>query len=430
MPARQLAAAILRDVLQRGLPLQQCLETSDSYQKLDGRDRRFVRRLVTLSLRHHGQARTILEKYLSRPPKGRDQMAMVILAMAAAELVWGQAEPHASVDQAVRLMRDHRMDHLTGMANAVLRRVVEDAAELAAGTDPSCNVPDWLMAALRTDWPGYHHQIIASLMAPPSLDIRPVKDAAHWAELLGGTRLSHGSVRLGDGHVPELEGYREGHWWVQDAAASLPATLLGDIRGKTVVDLCAAPGGKTAQLCAEGAHVIAVDASADRLERLRENMNRLGFSPQIIQADGMSWTPDQPVDAVLIDAPCSATGTLRRRPDIWTHDKAPDLDHLKHVQQGLLENSAGYLAPGGVCVYATCSLLKREGEDIAGTAPPVLEPWGIEPHEAPGFVRAPSDQPHMMRLHPDALRLDTSANIPQGNDGFFIARFTRTPERA
>jgi len=428
-PTRKLAVEILRDVLHRGLPLQQSLETAEAYRKLESRDRRFVRRVITLSLRHHGQVQAILSTYISRPPKGRDRLAMVILGMAVAQLVWGKAEAHATVDQAVRLMRDYRMDHLSGMVNAVLRRIAGDAADLATTTDPAENVPAWLMEAIRSDWPDQCQNIISSLMATPALDIRPQKDPAKWAEILNGAELKHGSVRLGDGHVPELEGYDEGHWWVQDAAASLPAILLGDIRGKTVVDLCAAPGGKTAQLCAAGANVIAVDASAERIERLEENMARLGFSPQIIHADGLNWIPDKPVDAVLIDAPCSATGTLRRRPDIWTHEKAPDFEHLARIQHGLLEHAASYLNTGGICIYATCSILKREGEDIAAKPPAGFKPLRIENNETPGFERVITDHHHMLRLHPHALRLDSSANIPQGNDGFFIARFINSPER-
>ena len=425
-PARRLAVEILKEVLQRGLPLQQCLEDAEAYRRLESRDRRFVRRLITLGLRHHGQSTTILSAYITKSPKGRDRMAMVILAMAVAELVWGEADAYATVDQAVRLMRDYRMDHLSGMVNAVLRRVAEDAPELAANSDPVNNVPAWLMDAIRADWPEQHQDIITSLMAPPALDIRPKNDPSKWAEILDGAELNHGSVRLGDGHVPELEGYQQGQWWVQDAAASLPAILLGDVRGKTVVDLCAAPGGKTAQLCAARANVIAVDASAERIERLKENMARLGFSPSIIHADGMDWMPDKPVDAVLIDAPCSATGTLRRRPDIWTHQEAPDFEHLARIQLGLLKQAAGYLKPGGVCVYATCSILKREGEEIAAKASPSLKPLPIENHEAPGFFRNITDGDHLLRLHPDALRLDSLSNIPQGNDGFFIARFVNS----
>jgi len=425
LPSRQVALDILEKILKSGLPLQQCLEASAAYAKLEPRDRRFVRRLVTLTLRHHGQARSALETYLSRKPKGRDDSAMIILAMAVAELLWGDAEAHATVDQAVRLMRDRRMDHLTGMANAVLRKVATARPELVRQADPAANVPGWLMTALEKDWPEDADAIIESLMAPPALDLRPKADPAHWAEVLGGTCLPHGSVRLADGHVPELSGYDNGQWWVQDAAASLPAMLLGDIRGRTVVDLCAAPGGKTAQLCAAGAEVIAVDASAERLERLRENIGRLGFAPEIIHADGTSWTPQRPIDAVLIDAPCSATGTLRRRPDIWTHGTAPDFDHLHRLQLGLLEQAASYLRPGGICVYATCSILRAEGEDIAALAPPELRPWEITAADIPGFGRAPHQPGHMLRLHPDALHLDSDANIPQGNDGFFIARFTR-----
>ena len=265
---------------------------------------------------------------------------------------------------------------------------------------------------------------MASLLMPPPLDLRPKTDAKGWAKRLDGLATPHGSIRLSEGMVPTLDGYDDGAWWVQDAAASLPALMLGEVEGLTVIDCCAAPGGKTAQLCAAGAKVIALDQSAPRIKTLSENMARLGMTPEIVVADGMTWQPEELVDAVLVDAPCSATGTIRRRPDILSHREAPDLAMLNRLQQGLLDQAATWLKPGGVLIYATCSILKDEGEAIVKTLPPSLSPMAITASDAPGFTLTPSDD-GFIRVMPDALQLDSTANIPQGNDGFFIAKFKK-----
>ena len=415
----------------RGLPLQNSIEAEPRYTQLDPRDRRFCRRLVSIALRHHGEARAVISRHVKSMPKRRNHKAGLILIMAAAELMTGEASPHAVVDQSVRLAHLHGCGHLGSLINAVLRKITP--ADMPSA--PMLNLPPWLHQSLITDWgEATAASIAAMMMQPPPLDLRPKtspeqnssSDLQGLAETLGGVVTPHGSVRLNDGVVTSLSGYDEGRWWVQDAAASLPALLLGALAGETVVDLCAAPGGKTAQLCDTGADVLAVDAAAQRMGRLKQNMSRLGFTPQLITADGTSWQPPQPVDRVLIDAPCSATGTIRRRPDILCHQDAPDLDRLNALQRDLLKAAVTMLKPGGVCVFATCSILKAEGEAITATPPPGLEPLPIGDDELSGFRRHPGTPPHAVRLMPDALELKD--NIIQGNDGFFIARFRRIQE--
>ena len=436
--ARLAALNLIEDVMGKGLPLQESIARSREYDALDARDRRFCRRIISLTLRHHGEASAILAPHLNRPPKGKNRKAGFVLMMAVTEMIMGGGEPHAVVDQSVRLVKAVELAHLGGLTNAVLRKIAAEAETLKARpADAWANLPTWLARAIRADWPDQADAVAASLMMTPPLDLSLKNtggdmggdNTRHWAEQLGGTPLPNGSIRLTEGHVPALPGYDDGAWWVQDAAASLPARLMGDIAGKRVADICAAPGGKTAQLFAAGADVTAIDVSANRLERLNENMARLGFSPQIVVADATRWRPDTKFDAIMIDAPCSATGTIRRRPDILCHDNAPDFASLRQVQSGLLAAAADLVRPGGVVIFATCSLLKREGEGIITKAPETLRPMPFTEAELNlGFRADTSAGGHALRLMPNALRLDSTADMPQGNDGFFISRFERAAE--
>ena len=421
--ARQIALNLLDVVMSRGLPLQDSIEADPRYAELEARDRRFCRRLVTLTLRHHGQARAALAQHVKKIPDGRNQKAGLILIMGAAELMAGDASPHAVVDQSVRLAHFHKCGHLGGLVNAVLRKITPESKP----EDPMLNLPSWLKKALKKDWGKEQAATVAAmLMQPPPLDLRPKSDASALAKKLDGCETPNGSVRLNDGMVMSLPGYDEGAWWVQDAAASIAAQLLDAKAGETVIDLCAAPGGKTAQLCSTGATVIAVDAAKHRMGRLKANMQRLGFNPDLVLADGMSWLPDYEVDAVLLDAPCSATGTIRRRPDILCHQSPPDLAKLNRLQQGLLKQAARMVKPGGIVVYVTCSIMKDEGEKITANAPQELIPMPISDEALKGFRRHPGNADHEARLMPDALELHQ--DFIQGNDGFYIARFRQIRE--
>ncbi len=416
---RQITLELMRKITGQGQMLHDAFASHAAWQALPPRDRRFVRRLLTISLRHYGDAQEVLTKFMRKPLSRRDSKALDILIIGVVELLWADSASHAAVDEAVNLMRSQGFHNLTRLANGILRGIERDKSALqAADYDSFGNAADWLKAGLVGDWGDGAASIMAALLMLPTLDIRVKSDPDFWADKLGGIVLDHGTVRRRDGFVAELEGYDEGAWWIQDAAASLPALLLsnalGSMAGKRIVDLCAAPGGKTAQLCASGADVTAVDNSPSRLKILHENMNRLGFAPQVVAADGASWRPDGLVDGVLLDAPCSATGTIRRRPDILCAAK-PDFDQLAKIQKSLLDKAASWLKPGGVLVYATCSLLKREGEDIIAAMPPSLAPLEITAAEAPGF-KVIHSAPHAIRLMPDSLN---------GNDGFFIARFIK-----
>ena len=274
---------------------------------------------------------------------------------------------HAAVDGSVNLVRRRGRAGMSGLVNAVLRAIDRDGADALAATPQAeqRNTPDWLRESWRT---AYGADTAAAIMAahcaepPLDLTLAPGAPAQAWASRLDAEILPTGSLRRRTGGmVSELDGYGEGAWWVQDAAAALPARLFGDLAGRTVIDLCAAPGGKTAQLAAAGAQVTAVDISAERLRLISENLERLGLAADTVCADAGEFTPAAPAEAVLLDAPCSSTGTIRRHPDIaWL--KAPDdVAAAARLQARLLRAAVSMLAPGGTLVYAVCSLQPQEG---------------------------------------------------------------------
>ncbi len=442
--SRLVVLDLMAEIIGKGHPLQEAIKRHENWGQLDYRDRRFARRLITIILRYRRNARIVLNRYLKKPINRKDRKAEAILILAVVELIWANGDAYAAVDQAVRMMRGQGFTHMTGLANAVLRKVAADQTTLQAEAhDPMVNAPTWLQEHLKHDWPDHAARIMASFLSEPSLDFSCANDPHAWASKLNGALLAHNTIRRRDGNPTTMDGYDDGGWWVQDAAAAIPALLIkstlalsdGSLNGKTIVDLCAAPGGKTAQLVAMGANVIAVDSSVDRLKTLKANMDRLKMAPTIITADGTAWTPPEKVDAVLLDAPCSATGTLRRRPDILSHDQAPDLDMLNDIQHRLLAAAATWLKPGGVLVYATCSILKAEGEYIVKNIPSGLSQAPIKADEIDGINMTINDKGYA-RVMPDAVDvmaakitpedMDTINDIPQGNDGFFIARFIAT----
>lgn len=440
-PAREIALSGLTAIMSSAKPMDEWLEKNEAYHQLEPRDRRFCRRLLASSLRYHGQAMLALRHYIPRPPKGRQQMATYVLLLALTELIWLDGKSHAVVDQSVRLIRSVGLEHLHGLINASLRRCVSDLDNNNPVVnmwrdDHAANFPDWISSRLVADWGKEKADaIMAASLIPPALDLTMAEQgsAEEWAEKLCGYVLPQGSVRLNDGAPHRLDGYAEGKWWVQDAAATLPVKLMGNVRGKHVIDACAAPGGKTAQLIASGAHVTAIDQSASRLMRLKENLDRLNMSAEIITADILKWSPNEPVDAVLVDAPCSATGTIRRNPDKLTHQKSPEIKTLSDVQMAMVSHVASWLKPDGILIFATCSLFRAEGEDVATKIvnDTDLIPDPIEADAYDGFLPVSGNDPHMLRLLPDALikrsvnqKLEDGQNaMANGNDGFFMARF-------
>ncbi len=365
---RDTALDLLDAVLSTKIPLSRALEGPTGLKKLQPRERAFARRLAATTLRRLGQIDRLINHCLKRELPRKARPVRQILRLGVAQLLFLDIPAHAAVDTTVRLCVKRGHGPHKALVNAVLRRLGREGEALIAEQDPGrLNTPEWLWNAWGDAYGEETRRKIAEahLVEPPlDLTVKEAGAAAKWAELLGGEVLPTGSVRLKPkGPVSELDGFAEGAWWVQDAAAALPARLFGPLAGKNIIDLCAAPGGKTAQLAAAEAAVTAVDRSVTRLRRLDRNMNRLGLKAEIIAADAHVWRPESLADGVLLDAPCSATGTIRRHPDVARLKKPQDPAAMAEVQAALLAAAAAMVKPGGTLVYCTCSLQPIEGEE-------------------------------------------------------------------
>lgn len=432
LSARNLAVTMLGGVLKERRPFDEVLERTaqdEAFEGMPARDRAFARAIAMAGLRRAGQIRPIIAKFIEKPlPPKRGRLDEILLA-AAAQLIFLKSPAHAVINLAVHQVRqDLEASRFYRLANAVLRRISEQGERLAAEQDAArLNTPAWLWTSwLETYGADQTHAIAAQHLAEPPLDLTVKTNPEEWAHRLGGHMLPNGSVRLkAGGRVDERDGFAEGAWWVQDAAAALPAQLLGDIAGKYVADLCAAPGGKTAQLANAGAKVWAVDVSAQRLARLGANLARLGLEARLEEADATEWMPPQLLDAVLLDAPCTATGTIRRNSDIPYIKTAGDIEHLTRLQHRLLGHALDMLRPGGTLVYCTCSLQPEEGaEQIAR----ILQERGdavfapLSPDEIAGRGDW-LDAQGALRTLPHYLKL--SDPDLSGMDGFYAARLVK-----
>lgn len=429
LKSRQVAADALFAVLHRNRSLDEALDSATGLgglADLPERDRALVRMLAATVLRRLGTLRALIEPLLERGlPKDVPQVEIALL-LGAAQILWLDVPDHAAVDLSVQLASAPRNRRYAGLTNAVLRRIAREGRARIETLDPLLDTPRWLLERWEK---AYGTQTTAAIAEAhriePSLDLTAKHDAAEWAERLGGRMLPTGTIRVAAaGPVTALPGFAEGAWWVQDAAASLPARLLGDIAGRSVADLCAAPGGKTAQLAAAGARVIAVDRSENRLARLQENLARLGLSAETAVADATQWQGG-PFDAVLLDAPCSATGTIRRHPELPWQKRPADIATLAALQSRLFDNAARLVKPGGRLVFATCSLEPEEGEaqvdsflarrpDFMRVPVTAAEVGGVE-----SFVTSRGD----LRTLPCHLP-DPDPRL-SGCDGFYSARLQR-----
>jgi len=422
--SRAVALDILSAVLRRRQPLDEVLETDTGIRDLDGRDRAFVRNLTATTLRRLGQIDGLVGACLDRPLSPKAAVATDILRMGTCQILFLETPPHAAVDTAVDLARTRGSARHAGLVNAVLRRLARDGAAWRDGQDAArLNTPDWLWQSWTAAYGAAGCRRIAEAhLAEPPLDVTIKADPGRWARELGAKALPTGSLRVHPrGPIPDLPGFAEGAWWVQDAAAALPARLLGPVAGSTVLDLCAAPGGKTAQLAAAGARVIAVDRSARRLARLRQNMSRLGFAVETVAADAGRWRPGSPADAALVDVPCSATGTLRRHPDAAWLRTADDVAALAATQQALLEAAVAMVRPGGRIVYCACSLQPEEGPGriaaLIGAGAPV-DRLPVAADEVGGVG-------DLVTAEGDLRTLPFHLGAEGGMDGFYAARLVR-----
>jgi len=423
LAARVVALDLLRDVLRKNLPFDDSFDAHPKLKELEPRDRGFVRMLVSTVLRRLGQIDALIFGCLDKPglPKA---VVHDVLRLGAAQLVFLNTPAHAAVDTTVELAVASDAPQYKGLINAVMRRLAREGAEAAGHQDAGrLNTPDWLWLSWRQAYgTARARAIVEAHLNEAPLDITVKADPAAWAERLEATVLPTGSLRrAAGGSVTELPGFDEGAWWVQDLAASLPAKLMGDVKGKRVYDLCAAPGGKTAQLCAAGAEVIAVDRSAKRLERVRENLARLHLSAELVAADVATWDPGEPADAILLDAPCTATGAIRRHPDVQRLKTAEDVAKLSRAQGRLLAHAVDLLTVGGTLVYCTCSIQPEEGEaqiERLLTKDPRVERVPVTADELDGLPE-PINERGEVRSLPGMLA------DKGGIDGFFVARLRR-----
>ncbi|EGP09446.1 16S rRNA m(5)C methyltransferase [Bradyrhizobiaceae bacterium SG-6C] len=397
---------------------------------LADRDRALMRRLVATILRRLGTLGHVLSRLLDRGIPSDAPRAQSALLIGAAQILWMDVPDHAAVDLSVRLVQaDRRAAKYAGLVNAVLRRCAREGQPLIEEVQSQMlDLPPWLVAR----WIAAYGEdttraMAAAIGVEPALDLTVKSDPDNWAARLHGEALATGTVRtLLHGSVTTLPGFNEGAWWVQDAAAAIPARLFGDIKDKSVVDLCAAPGGKTAQLIHAGARITAVDRSPNRVARLRENLARLSLEAETAVADATEWQSGDLFDGVLIDAPCAATGTIRRHPDVAWLKQESDIGALAAVQKRMLQKAATLLKPGGTLVYCTCSLEPEEGEQAIASilaSEPGLRRMPVGRDEVAGLDEIVTADGDIRTLpshlaHPDS-RLG-------GLDGFFAARLVKS----
>ena len=435
LAARRIAADVLDGVLHKHRTLDDQLDGAAAHpglKTLADRDRALMRKLVATILRRLGTLGHLLSRLLDRGIPTDAPRAQSALLIGAAQILWMDVPDHAAVDLSVRLVQsDRRAAKYAGLVNAVLRRCAREGPSLVDDVKSEIlDIPPWL----HKRWIAHYGEATARAMAlalahEPSLDITVKSDAAQWAARLHGESLPTGTVRtLLQGSVTNLPGFAEGEWWVQDAAAALPARLFGDIKGKTIVDFCAAPGGKTAQLALAGARVIALDRSPGRTARLRDNLARLRLHAEAVVTDAVEWQGDAvgAIDGVLVDAPCTSTGTIRRHPDVaWLRQEA-DLAALTSLQKRLLQRAVALLRPGGTLVYCTCSLEPEEGETAISTllaAEPSLRRVPVDPGEVGGLAEIINPQGDLRTLPCHMPHSDPRLG---GLDGFYAARLVKS----
>jgi 16S rRNA (cytosine967-C5)-methyltransferase len=422
--ARLVALDLVGTVLRRRRPLDDAIEDHPAMAELPVRDRAFARLLVATLLRRLGQIDALIADCLNTPLAPRAALIHDILRLGIAQLLFLRTPPHAAVATSVDLAHVAGFLSHKGLVNAVLRRLslegpgrieVQDAARL--------NTPDWLWQSWSRAYGEERARAIGAAHlkeAPLDLTLRQPDEA--WCDRLQATMLPTGSLRRpGGGSVMALPGYAEGAWWIQDAAASLPVRLFDAVAGSEIVDLCAAPGGKTAQLASAGARVTAIDRSTRRLDRMVVNMRRLGLPVAAMAADALTWRPEHPVDAVLLDAPCTATGAIRRHPDVARLKQPEDVARLTIVQDNLLRAAVDIVRPGGTLVYCTCSLEAEEGPERVAA----LLRSGAPVEHRPIMADQIGAPPEWVTPQGDLRTLPCHLAEHDGLDGFYAARLVK-----
>ncbi|KXG85522.1 RsmB/NOP family class I SAM-dependent RNA methyltransferase [Agrobacterium bohemicum] len=421
LAARVAAVKIISAVLDKKTSLDGMLDAENgnpAYRALSLPDRALVRAIVNTSLRHLPRIEAVLAMLLDGPlPQGARSLHHVFV-VGVTQMLYLDIPDHSAVDLAVeQAHRDPRNKRFVKLVNAVLRRLGREKDDVLQAVSAVPVLPSWFYNRLVKIYGKDAAERMAEAQLVPSvIDVTVKSNPDHWAEKLNGIVMPNGSVRLGsfEGSVSGLDGFSDGEWWVQDFSASLPVRLMGDLRGKRVADLCAAPGGKTAQLILAGADVTALDQSGNRLKRLRENLDRLKLKAETIESNMLKFQPDVLFDAVLLDAPCSSTGTLRKHPDVcWTKDER-DIAKLAALQEQMLRHAMTMVKPGGMIVFSNCSLDPSEGEEMVAkvlASEPSLQRVPTAKAQFPGLEAAIND----------IGDLRTTPDMFGGVDGFYAA---------
>lgn len=434
LSSRQAASKLLSAIIDKKTSMDGLLDLkggNPAYLDLSDQDRLLVKAILLSTLRNYQIIEKFLDHLLEKPlPTGAVSLRH-ILRIGAAQILYLDVPDHSAVDLAVEQANiDPRNRRFANLVNAILRRMAREKDKMLPKLgEKTAMLPDWYAKKLSKSYGFNRARKMMQLMSQPApIDITVKSDADLWAQKLGGTKLTDWSVRLDklDGPLQSLEGFDDGEWWVQDLAASLPARLFGDLNGKRMIDLCAAPGGKTAQLILAGAEVTALDRSKSRLNRLNENLVRLKLSAHTEISRMEKYQTEDLFDMALLDAPCSSTGTIRRHPDVvWTKNEE-DITYLAGVQKGLLDHAITLLKPGGLIVFSNCSLEPEEGEEMivqyAADHQDKVELEAIDPALCPGFESVITDD-GFIRTTPD-FSLNEDEQL-QGADGFFAAKLRK-----
>lgn len=432
LEVRNAAVKILAAVVDRKVSLDGMLDHANGnpvYKALNDADRALVRAILNAALRHLPRIEAALASMLQNPlPEGARALHHV-LVVAATQILHLGIPDHSAVDLAVEQANlDPRNHRFAALVNAVLRRISREKNEIIEWSQDVPAMPGWFFARLEKVYGREQAvQIAEANLYPASIDLTVKSDAQAWAKRLNAVVLPTGGVRLRpfEGPVTDLEGFEEGEWWVQDAAASLPAQLFGSLAGKRVVDLCAAPGGKTAQLIMAGADVTALDQSASRLKRLGANLSRLNLKAKLLEKNMLNFTPEHLFDAALLDAPCSSTGTTRRHPDVLWSKGPDDIAKLAALQQRMLRHALTLVKPGGIVVFSNCSLDPSEGEDMVAAVladTPGTRRLAVDPADWPGLEQAISADGDF-RTTPAMLQ--APEYLAGGLDGFYATILQR-----
>lgn len=433
LAARRIAADILDGVLHKHRMLDEQLDGAGAHpglKTLADRDRALMRRMLATTLRRLGTLGHVLSRLLDRGVPTDAPRAQSALLIGAAQILWMDVPDHAAVDLSVRLVQsDRRAAKYAGLVNAVLRRCAREGQPLIDEVKSQMlDLPPWLL----TRWIAAYGEdttraMAAALSHEPALDITVKSDAASWASRMHGEVLPTGSVRtLIHGPVTMLPGFDDGEWWIQDAAAAIPAKLFGDIRNQSIADLCAAPGGKTSQLATMGARVTAIDRSPNRISRLKSNLARLSLDAETVVADAAEWQAPELFDGILIDAPCAATGTIRRHPDVAWLKQEKDIGTLAALQKRLLQKGASLLKPGGTLIYCTCSLEPEEGEQAVASLlanDSSMRRAPVDASEVGGLSEILNADGDIRTLPSHLTHEDSRLG---GLDGFFAARLVKS----